>query len=160
MKQRCFWLGGRGEPILTQDRRDESTGRTLALSPSNVDSVQAVEVGRLSFVSAWLHLSKTSFAVAVEAHTSYPILRHHSIISDIAFLFMLLRDFLMESTIAKLVCNVFRAATASCGIGEWEYTGEVLLAHCVTAACHRCGCRREAPRLGEKSAEGKRQSEL
>lgn len=160
MKQRCFGLGDRGEPILTQDRRDESTCRTLALSPSNVDSVQAVEVGRLSFVSAWLHLSKTSFAVAVEAHTSYPILRHHSIISGIASLFKLLPDFLMESTIAKLLCNVFRAATASCGIGEWEYAGEVLLAYRVSAACHHCGRRREAPRLGERFAEEERQSGL
>ena len=51
--------------------------------------------------------------VALEAHTSYPILRHHSIISGIAFWFKLLPDLRMASTIAKLLCKVLRAATAS-----------------------------------------------
>ena len=125
MQQRCFWLRGRGEPILTKDRRDESTCRTLSLGPSNVDGVQTVEIGWLSFVSAWPRLSKCLFVAIVEAHTSYPILWHHSTISGIEFLFMLLPDFLMASTTAKLVCKVFREATASCVIVQWKYSGAV-----------------------------------
>lgn len=105
-----------------------------------------------------MRLSKSVFGVVVEAHTSYPILRHHSTISGIAFLFMLLPDFLMASMTAKLVCSVFKAATASCGIDEWEYAvEELLLAYCVSAACHRCGCGEEAPRWGERLAEEGRQ---
>lgn len=107
-----------------------------------------------------MRLSKSVFGVVVEAHTSYPILRHHSTISGIAFLFMLLPDFLMASMTPKLVCNVFKAATASCGIDEWEYVGEellLLLAYCVSAACHRCGCGEEAPRWGERLTEEERQ---
>ncbi len=61
----------------------------------------------------------TPLAVIVEAHTSYPILRHHSIISGIAFLFMPLPDCLMACTMAKLVCKVLRAATASCDMDEF-----------------------------------------
>jgi hypothetical protein len=48
-----------------------------------------------------------------EPHTSYPILWHHSIISGIANLFIPRPDFLMASTIEKLDCSVFNAATAA-----------------------------------------------
>lgn len=49
-----------------------------------------------------------------EPHTSYPVLRHHSIISGIACLFMPRPDFRMASTMEKLDCSVFSAATAAC----------------------------------------------
>lgn len=115
MEQRCSRSPRRGEPILSQDRGDESTGRALALGTGNVYGVQPVEIGRLSFVSAWLRLlSGTLFVVAVEAHTSYPTLRHHSTISGIAFLFMPMPAFLMASKTTKLLCNVLSAVMASC----------------------------------------------
>lgn len=46
-------------------------------------------------------------------HTLYPILLHHSIISGMAALFMPRPDLRMASTIAKLDCSVFNAATAA-----------------------------------------------
>ncbi len=47
------------------------------------------------------------------SQTSYPSLRHHSIISGIEFLFMLLPDFLIASTMEKFDWSVFSAAIAS-----------------------------------------------
>ncbi len=98
---------------------------------------------------------RTPLAVIVEAHTSYPILRHHSIISGIAFLFMPLPDCLMACTMAKLVCNVLRAATASCDVDELEYSAgeKLLVTYCICAICHRCGRSGEAPCLEERFAE-------
>lgn len=143
---------GEGMPVLSQDRRDESTCRTLSLRPCNMYRFQSIEFRWLPIVSAWLCPSKTSLAV-MEAHTSYPSLRHHSIISGIAFLFMLLPDFLMASTMAKLVCNVLSAATASCEVGQWLYamTDKLLLTYCIGAR-HRCGRGGEGPYLGGKGA--------
>lgn len=46
-------------------------------------------------------------------HTSYPALRHHSIISGMAFLFMLRPDLRMASTTAKLDWRVLSAAMAA-----------------------------------------------
>ena len=96
---------------------------------------------------------KTSFAVMVEAHTSYPILRHHSIISGIAFLFMLMPDFLMASMTAKLVCSVLRAATASCDIVELGHVHREKPTYCICAAYHRRGRCGEAPCQEERFAE-------
>ena len=56
---------------------------------------------------------RLGLAVTVEAQTSYPSFRHHSIILGIESLAMALPDFLTNSTIAKLLCKVLRAATAS-----------------------------------------------
>ena len=57
MDERYIGLRG-GEPILTQNGRNKSTGRTLALGTGDMYRLQPVEIGRLSFVSAWLRLSK------------------------------------------------------------------------------------------------------
>ena len=161
MEQRSFGLLIRREAILIQDRRDESTGGTLPLGPSNVYRVQPVEIRGLSSASVWLRLRNGSLVVSVEVRTSYPILRHQSTISGIEFLFAPWPDFLMASTTAKLVCNVFKATTASCGIGQWEYAAkEVLLAYCVSAACHGCRCGRKAPYLGARFAQERRQCKL
>lgn len=98
----------------------------------------------------------------VDAHTSYPILRHHSIISGIAVLFMSLPDFLIASTIAKLLCSVLRAATASYDIRESRHRrGEKLvLAYCICAACHYFGRAGQAPGLGERSAKEEGRGEV
>lgn len=74
----------------------------------------------------------------MEAHTSYPILRHHSIISGIESLFTALPDFRIASTTAKLLCKVLRVATASCDVGELgvHEARRLLLAYCVCAGCH------------------------
>lgn len=52
------------------------------------------------------------------SHTSYPILRHQSIISGMAFLCRLWPDFRMALTIEKLDCRVFKADTASWADGQ------------------------------------------
>lgn len=74
----------------------------------------------------------------MEAHTSYPILRHHSIISGIESLFTALPDFRIASTMVKLLCKVLRVATASCDVGELgvHEVRRLLLAYCVCAGCH------------------------
>lgn len=89
-------------------------------------------------VSLAVSVKDFDWVVIVDAHTSYPILRHHSIISGMAVLFMPMPDFLIASTIVKLLCNVLRAATASYDTGELRHThGEkLLLAHYICAACH------------------------
>lgn len=79
---------------------------------------------------------QAGLVVKVDAHTSYPILRHHSIISGIAVLFMSLPDFLIASTIEKLLCNVLRAATASYNKGQLRHTHQ---GEAVAGSLHMCG---------------------
>lgn len=44
----------------------------------------------------------------------------------------------MASTMAKLLCNVLRVATASCDVGELDVheARKLLLAYSVCAGCH------------------------
>ena len=93
--------------ILGQDGRDEGGSTPLALGASNVNRVQLVKIGWLKFVSV------LNDATGYTTHTSYPVFLTQSIISGMAFWFIPLPDFLIASTMEKLLCSVLSAATAA-----------------------------------------------
>lgn len=81
------------------------------------------------------HVSALRDGRHCELHTLYPILLHHSIISGIAALFMPRPDLRIASTIAKLDCSVFNAATAACEQSAIVFA-RLRHTYCIVALAH------------------------
>ena len=107
-------LGTRGK-VLGEDGRDKGAGRSLAFRAGDVNSVQTIEVGGLQIdCEREIEHGRGCPQRWRDGHTSYPILRHHSIISEMACPFIFPPDKRIALTTEALDCSELRALTASC----------------------------------------------